>query len=112
AKVTVSDADLETYYKEHAAQFQAPEQASIEYIVLDLDAAKRAVSVSEADLKSYYEQNQSRFGAPEERRASHILITAPQDAPAAEREKAKGKAEQLLAEVRKNPAGFADLAKK
>ena len=112
AKVTVSDADLETYYKEHAAQFQAPEQASIEYIVLDLDAAKRAVSVSEADLKSYYEQNQSRFGAPEERRASHILITAPQDAPAAEREKAKAKAEQLLAEVRKNPAGFADLAKK
>lgn len=112
AKVTVSDADLETYYKEHVAQFLAPEQASIEYIVLDLNAAKRSVTVSEADLKSYYEQNQSRFGTPEERRASHILITAPQDAPAAEREKAKAKAEQLLAEVRKNPAGFADLAKK
>jgi len=112
SKVTVSDADVEAYYKDHTAQFQAPEQASIEYIVLDLAAAKKAVSVNEADLKSYYEQNQSRFGTSEERRASHILITAPKDAPAADREKAKAKAEQLLADVRKNPASFADLAKK
>ncbi|MFT4268985.1 MAG: SurA N-terminal domain-containing protein [Xenophilus sp.] len=112
SKVAVSDADLDAYYKEHASQFQAPEQASIEYIVLDLAAAKKAVSINEADLKSYYEQNQSRLGAPEERRASHILITAPKDAPAADREKARAKAGQLLVEVRKNPAGFAELAKK
>ena len=40
AKVSPSDAELEAYYKNpaHAAQFQAPEQASIEYVVLDLDA--------------------------------------------------------------------------
>jgi len=112
AKVNVADADLESYYKDHAAQFQAAEQASIEYIVLDLDAAKKAVAVNEADLKTYYDQNKERFGTKEERRASHILITAAKDAPAAEREKAKAKAQQLLAEVRKNPASFADLARK
>ncbi|MDH6595112.1 peptidyl-prolyl cis-trans isomerase D [Variovorax sp. TBS-050B] len=112
SKVTVSDADVETYYKDHAAQFQAPEQASIEYVVLDLEAAKKNVAVNEADLKTYYEQNAARFGTKEERRASHILITAPASASADERAKAKAKAEQLLAEVRKNPASFADVARK
>ena len=112
SRVTVSDADVETYYKDHAAQFQAPEQASIEYLVLDLEAAKKNVVVNEADLKTYYEQNKSRFGTKEERRASHILITAPASASADDRAKAKAKAEQLLAEVRKNPASFADVARK
>jgi peptidyl-prolyl cis-trans isomerase D len=112
SKVTVSDADIETYYKDHAAQFQAPEQASIEYLVLDIEAAKKNVSVNEADLKTYYEQNKERFGTKEERRASHILITAPASASSDERAKAKAKAEQLLAEVKKAPASFADVARK
>ena len=112
SKVTVSDADVETYYKDHAAQFQAPEQASIEYLVLDLEAAKKNISVNEANLKTYYEQNTARFGTKEERRASHILITAPASASAADRAKAKAKAEQLLAEVKKAPATFADVARK
>ncbi|SEF28409.1 SurA N-terminal domain-containing protein [Variovorax sp. NFACC27] len=112
SKVTVSDADVEAYYKDHTAQFQAPEQASIEYLVLDLDAAKKNVVVNEADLKTYYEQNASRFGSKEERRASHILITAPASASAADREKAKAKAEQLLADVKKAPNTFAEVARK
>ncbi|MGJ7563171.1 SurA N-terminal domain-containing protein [Variovorax sp. GB1R11] len=112
SKVTVSDADVEAYYKDHAAQFQAPEQASIEYLVLDLEAAKKNLVVSDADLKAYYDQNTARFGTKEERRASHILITAPSSMPAADREKAKAKAEQLLAEVKKTPASFADVARK
>jgi len=83
-KVSVDDAALETYYKAHATQFQAPEQASVEYVVLDMDAVKKNIAVSDADLRSYYEQNKARFGTPEERRASHILITAPASAPAVE----------------------------
>jgi peptidyl-prolyl cis-trans isomerase D len=112
SKVTVSDADIDTYYKDHAAQFQAPEQASVEYLVLDLDAAKKNISVSEADLKSYYEQNSARFGTPEERRASHILITAPSSASKAERDAARAKAEQLLVDVKKAPATFGAVARK
>jgi peptidyl-prolyl cis-trans isomerase D len=48
--------------------FQAPEQASIEYLVLDLDGVGKKTSVNEADLKTYYEQNSQRSpkvsGAP------------------------------------------------
>jgi len=112
SKVNVTDADLQAFYKDHSAQFQAPEEANVEYLVLDLDSAKKNITVSEADLRSYYDQNSARFGSKEERRASHILIAAPAGASAADREKARAKAEQLLAEVRKAPGTFAEVARK
>ncbi|HEV7914373.1 MAG TPA: SurA N-terminal domain-containing protein [Albitalea sp.] len=114
AKVTPTDADIEKYYKDpaHAAQFQAPEQADIEYVALDLDSLKKSVTVPEDDLKKYYSENEARYSTPEERRASHILIKADKSAPAADRAKAKARAEALLAEAKKNPSAFAELAKK
>ena len=114
AKVAPTDAEVEAYYKDpaNAAQFRAPEEASIEYVVLDLEALKKGIAVPEDELRKYYAENEKRFTAPEERRASHILIKADKDAPKAEREKARAKAEALLAEVRKDPAKFAEIAKK
>ncbi|RZL61557.1 MAG: peptidyl-prolyl cis-trans isomerase [Variovorax sp.] len=112
SKVTLADADVEAWYRDNAARFQAPEQATVEYLVLDLDAAKKRVVVSDAELKNYYDQNKGRFGTREERRASHILITAAAGAPAAEREAAKAKATQLLDQVKKAPNTFAEVARK
>jgi peptidyl-prolyl cis-trans isomerase D len=114
AKVNPSDADLEAYYKNpaHAAQFEAPEQATVEYVLLDLETLKKGVTVTDEELRQYYATNEKRYSTPEERRASHILVKAEKSAPAAERDKARAKAESLLAEVRKNPASFADLARK
>lgn len=113
-KVSPSDADIEKFYKDpaNALQFQAPEQASVEYVVLDLETLKKGISVSEEDLRKYYTENEKRYTSPEERRASHILIKAEKSAPEADRAKAKAKAEGLLAELKKNPAAFADLARK
>ena len=112
AKMTPTDAEIETYFKANAAQFKAPEQASIEYVVLDLDALGRALSFSDAELRKSYDENIAKYTEPEERRASHILIKADKDAAAADRAKAKAKAQALLAEVRKKPAQFAELARK
>lgn len=107
-----TEADLEAWYKGHVEQFRAPEQAKIEYVVLDLDAVKKNIAVNEDDLKSFYSQNNAQLAGKEERRASHILVNAPKSASADERAKAKARAEELLAEVRKNPGSFADVARK
>lgn len=112
SRVQPGEADIEAFYKSNAALFQAPESASVEYVVLDMDAVKKSVTVNEADLKTYYEQNQVRLAGKEERRASHILIAADKNAPAADRAKAKARAEELLAAAKKAPASFAELAKK
>ena len=112
AKVNPSDTEVDTYYQANPKLFQAEETAAIEYVVLDLDVVKKSITLNEADLKSYYEQNVTRLSGNEQRRASHILITASKDLPAAERKKAKDKIDVLLAEVRKKPEAFADLARK
>jgi peptidyl-prolyl cis-trans isomerase D len=113
-QVKPTDAEVQAWYAkpENQAQFRAPEQATIEYVVLDLNALKAGITVSDKDLHDYYDQNAARYGTPEERHAAHILIKAEKSAPAAERDKAKARAQALLAEARKNPAGFAELAKK
>ena len=114
AKVNPTDAEIEKFYKDpaNAAMFQAPEQETIEYVVLDLESLKKDVKVPEDELRKYYAENEKRYTAPEERRASHILIKAEKGMPQAELDKAKAKAEALLAEVRKNPSSFAELARK
>lgn len=113
-KVTLADADIEAYYKDpaNALQFQAPEQASIEYVVLDVESLQKGTAVSDADLRAYYAENAARYTEPEERRASHILVKAEKSAPAAERDKARAKAEQLLATLKQNPAAFGELARR
>jgi len=114
SKVNPTEAEIEAHYKDpaNAAKFQSPEQASIEYVVLDLEAIMKGIKVPEEELRKYYAENAARFSTPEERRASHILIKADKSAPAADRAKAKAKAESLLPEAKKSPAAFAELARK
>ncbi|MGV0958763.1 MAG: SurA N-terminal domain-containing protein [Limnohabitans sp.] len=112
AKVQVTDADLEKFYQAQAERFRSVESADIEYLVLDTEGLQKSINLPEQDLKTYYEQNVQRLAGQEQRRASHILITAAKEAPVAEREKARAKAEELLAAVRQNPKSFADVARK
>lgn len=112
AKIVPSDAEIETYYQANPTQFQAPEQATIEYVVLDLDTVKKSIVLNEQDLKTYYEQNVGRLSGKEERRASHILINAPKEMAADDRKKARERADSVLAQVRKAPDTFADIARK
>jgi peptidyl-prolyl cis-trans isomerase D len=111
-KVTLTDAQVEQYYKDNAALFQAPEQANIEYVVLDVEVMRKTIVPNPDEVKTYFDQNAARLGGQEERRASHILIAAPKTASAAERQQAKAKADELLALVQKAPESFADVAKK
>lgn len=110
-KVQPTEAELKAFYEAHTNQFKQPEAATVEYVQLDLAAVQQGIVLSEDDLRTYYKENAARLTGPEERRASHILINAAKDLPAAEREKAKAKAEQLLAQVRKDPKSFAQVAK-
>jgi len=110
-KVKPTEAQIETFYKDHQNLFQAPETAAIQYVVLTLEGIKKTLTLNEADAKRYYEQNGDRLSAAEERRASHILIAAAKSAKSDERSKAKKQAEELLVEIKKAPNQFAQLAK-
>lgn len=112
ARLNPSEQDLVAYHKANAQKFMAPERATIEYVVLDLDSIGHDLKLSDDDLRKYYDENIARYTTAEERRASHNLIKADKDLPAAERAKAKARAQAILAEVRKSPASFAEIARK
>ena len=103
---------VRAYYDQNPAQFQVPEQISVEYVVLDADALAAAEQIDPHAVRSYYEQNAAKYGQPEQRQASHILLSYKPNATDADKAKVRAKAEQVLAEVRKSPGSFAALAKK
>lgn len=100
---------LQAFYDANKSRYQTPEQIRAEFVVLNGEALAAGEAVPEADARKVYEENQTRYGQPEQRQASHILVGFKQGVDKA---KAKEKAEQLLAQIRKSPAAFADLAKK
>jgi len=112
AQAQPTDAQVDAYYKAHSADFFAPEQARIEYLVLDAAALQSQVKADPNLVQEYYKQNAKLYTTPEERSASYILAKVDPKASAADVAKAKALAEAQLAEVKKNPAGFSDFAKK
>lgn len=109
SKVQVTDQQLQDYYNKNAAQFAIPEQASIEYVVLNAATIESQIQVSDEDVKAYYEQNKQRYSVEEQRRASHILVGMKKDG--SDKDAARAKAEKLLAQLRQTPGDFARLAK-
>ena len=99
-QVKVTDEQVKAFYEANPADFRTPERVRAEYVVLSAEALARQDPPTESELRAAYEARANQFTVGEQRRASHILV------------KTKDEADKLLAEVKKNPSRFADLAKK
>jgi peptidyl-prolyl cis-trans isomerase D len=101
--VSVSDAELDAYYKAHQKQFMSPDQVKVSYVLLDATQLQNAVTVSDQEVRDYYDQHLDLYRTAERRQVAHILI--------ADKDQAAGlkQAESLLAEL-KAGADFAKLA--
>ncbi|MFZ6726230.1 SurA N-terminal domain-containing protein [Undibacterium sp. MH2W] len=111
SQVKITDEMVKAFYDKNAAQFEIPEMIKAEYVVLSNDVLADQVTVTDAEIQEFYKNNTKAYSVDEQRRASHILIAVGKDASAADKEKAKAKADALLTELRKNPSAFAKLAK-
>lgn len=110
-QITVDDTTVKAYYEKNTTEFQTPEQARVEYVMLSAEALLPQVTVDDAEIKKYYEEHQTEFGTQEQRQAAHILIAVAAQAPDADKQAAKAKAEQVLQQVRQSPGKFAELAR-
>lgn len=108
ADSTVSDAEIEAWYKAHQADYMNPEQVSVKYIEVDGANLPLAAAPDEEDLKKRYANEKQRFVQPEQRLVSHILINVPANATPEQQKAALAKAEKIAAEA--NPGDFAKLA--
>ena len=68
------------------------------------------VTVSEDDMKKYYEEHEKEFVIPEQIRVRHILFETTKETAAADRDKAKTKADETLQRLKKGE-DFSKVAK-
>jgi peptidyl-prolyl cis-trans isomerase D len=111
-KVKITPEQIKADYDQNQAAYTIPEMARAEYVELSAEALTPTVQVPAEEIKTFYEANSARFVQKEERKASHILINAAKDAKDEAKAAAKAKADELYAQVKKNPKLFAELAKK
>ena len=100
AQSNVDEAQIKAYYDANPAEFRTPERVRAEYVMLSADALMKQDPVTEAELKAAYQQRINQYSVAEVRTVSHILV------------KTKDEADKILAEAKKSPAKFAELAKK
>ncbi|HJW06340.1 MAG TPA: SurA N-terminal domain-containing protein [Rhodanobacter sp.] len=105
---TVSDAEIESWYKAHQADYMNPEQVSVKYVEVVGADLPLAAEPSDEELKKRYANEKQRFVQPEQRLVSHILINVPANATPEQQKAALAKAEKIAAEA--NPGDFAKLA--
>jgi peptidyl-prolyl cis-trans isomerase D len=112
SQVTVSEAEVKAYYEKHKNKFQVPEQVKLEFVRFSANDLIIKMQATDDEAKRFYDENATKFAGDEKRRASHILIGFDPKANSEIKAQAKKSAEAILAEVKKNPAKFAELAKK
>ena len=99
-QVKIEEAQVKAHYEANKGDYRTPERVRAEYLVLSAEALARDEPATENEIRAAYEGRAAQFRVEEQRRASHILV------------KTKDEADKLLAELKKNPGRFADLAKK
>jgi peptidyl-prolyl cis-trans isomerase D len=107
----IDEAQIETYFKEHADRYVDAEQVSLEYLEVDASKLEVPVSVDDETLRQRYEEQKTRYVEPEQRLASHILIKVDANADADAQKAAQAKAQTLVEQARAEGADFAALAK-
>ncbi len=111
-QVKIEDAAVKAFYDGNQTAFQTPEEVRIEYVSLTPDSLSGQVSVEAADVRKQYDDNMKQYSKAEERQASHILIALKPGASDEQKLAVKKKADDIVAQARKTPAQFGELAKK
>jgi peptidyl-prolyl cis-trans isomerase D len=104
-----ADAAIETYYKEHPAEFTRPERRRVLVATLP-SASVPPPAVTDAEVEAAYQERLREFEQPERRKVAHILVRVPTVGGSAAEEGARAKAEAALAKV-KGGADFGQVAK-
>ena len=110
AKVSVTDAELSSFFEKNKARYQIPEKRGFKFALLDLAKLRETVHPTEQAIEDYYKHNLDQYHVPMRYHAEHILFrtTAKTDA---EVEELRKKAEDVLAKAKKPGANFEELAK-
>ena len=102
---TATDAEIEAYLKDNAAEFKQPERRRVQYV--SLAPKDFRPQIPDADVEQYYTEHAKEFETPRQVRASHVLVAVPQTGGSEAEDKARAKVADVIRRVK----GGADFAK-
>jgi peptidyl-prolyl cis-trans isomerase D len=106
--MTATDAELETYLKDHAAEFRLPERRRIQYVTFVPKDFIRPVS--DAEVEKYYTEHTREFETPHQAKAAHILARVTETGGSEAEDKARAKIADIIRRI-KAGEDFAKLAR-
>ena len=109
ATVSVTDAEVQAFFKANQAKYQHGEQRQIRYLLADAGKLRAQIQPSDAELRKRYEANKQEYKSQEAAHVLHILVKVEPGSPANVDAAAKAKADALVAQLR-GGANFAQLA--
>lgn len=112
SQVKVTPEQVKAYYDLHKDKFKVPEQVKLEFALLSAAGLVSQMKATDAEVKQFYDENAAKFQGDEQRHASHILIGYGVGASESDKAAAKDKAAEILAQLKKNPKRFEELATK
>ena len=107
-QVTLSPADVQTFFNANRAMYKTPEKRSFDLLVASEEKIGATIDVSEAVLRQVYSSAGDRFRTGERVRVRHILLKTTEKS-ADDIKKIEAKANDLLKQI-KGGADFAKLA--
>jgi peptidyl-prolyl cis-trans isomerase D len=106
AAATLDEAALKAFYDGHQSLYMTEEQATVDYVELNIESLAAGAKIGDEQLREYYEANKERYATAGRRHARHILIAVKGDEAAAE-----ARAKSIYERVRAGE-DFAALARK
>ena len=107
-QVTISPADVQTFFNANRAMFKSPEKRSFDLLVASEEKIGATIDVSDAVLRQVYSSAGDRFRTGERVRVRHILLKTTEKS-ADDIKKIEAKANDLLKQI-KAGADFGKLA--
>jgi peptidyl-prolyl cis-trans isomerase D len=98
---TPTQEQLQSFFNDRKASFQAPEYRSLAVMALDAASAAKPDAVSDADARQRYEQEKAKFGTPEKRTIQQITFPSQEEAESAFNKIKEGSSFEAIAEERK-----------
>ena len=112
SEVNVEPEEVKAYYEKHKDKFRVPEKVKMEFVLLSAASLINGVNVTDEEVKAFYDQNLDKFQGDEQREASHILLGFGVSATDADKEQAREKALEIIAQLKADPKRFEELAAK
>lgn len=110
ATVTVTPAEVETFYKNNQARYTHGEQRLVRYLLADYAKVRALINPTEQELRQRYEAERDRYKAPAAAHVLHILVKVDPGASPQVQAAAKAKADAIVQQLR-GGAEFATLAR-